>query len=113
RVALHQRRCAREAPELTSPGAANVQGLSVDRVVHVDGARSGVRVMAGDHIPAAISGEKRPLFERPRGACGLHDDVDTLAMSERADVIEALESSRCREIEYPIGSERFRQRQAI
>src|SRR3954464_11718464 len=57
---------ADEVRDLTPPAAANLEVLAVDLLVNVDGARTGIRIVAGNHIPSAVANDIERLLASAR-----------------------------------------------
>src|SRR4029079_5609262 len=81
-VSFQQGQRAKEVSWFTSPAPADVQVFAVDRLMHVDRARSGVRVVASDDVSAAITRQAGAFLERTRRSRGLDDNVNAFTMCE-------------------------------
>src|SRR3954466_16365143 len=81
---------AHEMRHLAAPAAANLEMLAVGLLVHVDRARAGVGVVAGDHVTAAVADQVERLFDGARRAGRFDGHVDTDAAGQRPHDLQAL-----------------------
>src|SRR5262245_18828836 len=74
-----------EVPDLASPAPTDFEMLAVYLVVRVDGTRTRVRVVTGDHVAAAVADEIERLFDRARRSGRLDCHIDAQSVGQIED----------------------------